>query len=254
MEVFNAFSIADFLAYLFPGIFSLGGIYAIMLLTPLQIFLPNPYNIGLGGWIAIFCISYIIGVIVSGITDAVFRRSSRSNRRKINKGTIQIHDEKLKVAVKEAFEDLFFQSQKPVSQGDLIQTEVREWNESYYYVCRSLVTETMLRAAAAGSREGAYRQLRMNLVGATAIWSAAGILWSVILLLHEGNIYLNNEITITLAIGWPILLLVLSIVAPFYLVRVLVKMMDLHEQREVREVLTSFLSGYKAGIIKKLDR
>lgn len=251
MEVFSAFSIADFLAYLFPGFLGLGGIYAILLLTPLQIFLPNPSEIELGGWIAIFFISYIVGVIISSLTDAAFRQGSSSLRRKKNKGNIQIHDEKLKSAVKEAFEELILRPTNAAREGDPPQDTNFEWNESCYYICRSLVTEAMPRAAASGLREGAYRQLRMNLVGATTIWCAAGILWGSVILLQAGKISLPNETTITMSIFWPILLFVLSIVVPLYLVRTLINMMDIHERREVREILTGFLAGYRTGMIKK---
>src|SRR6185503_13308188 len=97
----SIFTMADFLAYLFPGILSLSGIYVLLLLTPLQHFLKLPEEIG--AWLAFLILSYLTGVLIGTVTDALVRERPKTLRRKQNKGNIQIHDDKLKAAVMEAF-------------------------------------------------------------------------------------------------------------------------------------------------------
>ncbi|MCB9134395.1 MAG: hypothetical protein H6636_03145 [Anaerolineales bacterium] len=251
MEIFNVFSIADFLAYLFPGVLSLSGIYAILLITPLKNFLPSPGVIGLGGWAAFLFLSYITGVLIATVTDTFFRERPKSLRRKQNKGSIQIHDEKLKAEVLEAFNETILSPKGGANKKTDRSSAPSEWNEYCYYVCRSLVTEAMPRAAANGLREGAYRQLRMNLIGSILIWGVAGVLWGLFLLIQPGSIYIINGNNVIIAKGWSGSLVALSISLPIYLVAKLVTMMDKHERREVREILTSFLAGYKTGIFDK---
>jgi prepilin signal peptidase PulO-like enzyme (type II secretory pathway) len=249
MQILNAFSIADLLAYLFPGILSLSGIYLILFLTPFRPLLKLPQDVGTS--LVFLVISYIIGVLISTITDMIFREHRRSIRRKQNKGTIQIHDEKLKEAVVSAFNDLFLNQRETGSKKISQPAVIKEWNEDHYYICRSLVTELMPKAAASGLREGAYRQLRMNLAGSVAIWGVAGVLWGS-KFLSEPNFL--NEITgtnILINNVWAIALIISSIIACSYLIAILRRLMDKHEQREVREILTSFLAGYKMGIFQK---
>lgn len=254
MEVLSLFTIADFLAYLFPGALSLSGIYAILLLTPIQNVLPPPKDIGVGGAIVLLFLSYITGVLVATVTDTFFRERPKSLRRKLNKGNIQINDDKLMIEVMEAFNDTML-TKKGATPAKRKKVSVPlEWNEYYYYVCRSLVTEAMPRAAASGLREGAYRQLRMNLIGSIVIWGVAGILWGLVLLIQVDSIYLINSKNIVIEKEWSISLISLSILLPAYLISKLLTMMDKHERREVREILTTFLSGYKIGIFENLKK
>jgi hypothetical protein len=254
MEVLSLFTIADFLAYLFPGAVSLSGIYVILLLTPLQNILPPPKDIGIGGWIALLFLSYITGVLIATITDTFFRERPKSLRRKLNKGEIQIHDDKLKKEVMEAFNETILGKKRATTTKAKKAVAPLEWNEYYYYICRSLVTEAMPRAAASGLREGAYRQLRMNLIGSIVIWGIAGISWGLVLLLPASTTYAINGDSIIIAKEWSWLLLGLSILVPTYLISKLLTMMDKHERREVREILTTFLSGYKTGIFENREK
>ena len=254
MEVLSLFTIADFLAYLFPGVLSLSGIYAILLLTPFQHFLQPPKDIGIGGWLAFLFLSYITGVLIATVTDTLFRERPKSLRRKQNKGNIQIHDDKLKAAVVEAFHDTILAQKGTTARKTNKSIAPLEWNEYYYYVCRSLVTEAMPRAAASGLREGAYRQLRMNLIGSIVIWGVVGILWGWILLSQAGTAYAINGNNIIIPEEWSTSLIAVSILLPIYLVSKLLIMMDKHERREVREILTTFLAGYKTGVFNKLEK
>jgi hypothetical protein len=254
MEVLSLFTIADFLAYLFPGVLSLGGIYAILLLTPLQNVLQPPKDIGIGGWLAFLFLSYVTGVLIATVTDTLFRERPKALRRQLNKGNIQIHDDKLKTAVMEAFNDTILAPKGITAKKTNKAIVPLEWNEYYYYVCRSLVTEAMPRAAASGLREGAYRQLRMNLIGTIVIWGVTGILWGSVLLAQAGTTYVINGNNITITKEWSWSLIGLSLFLPIYLISKLSTMMDKHERREVREILTTFLAGYKTGVFDKREK
>jgi hypothetical protein len=252
MEVLSLFTIADFLAYLFPGILSLSGLYLLLLLTPLQYYLKLPEEIG--GWLAFLILSYLTGVLIGTVTDALVRERPKTLRRKQNKGNIQIHDDKLKTAVMEAFNDIFLsQKGKNIKKPSKLIAPL-EWNEYHYYVCRSLVADALPRAAASGLREGAYRQLRMNLIGSIVIWGLAGILWGLMLLSQAGTIYTVNEMSIVIPKEWSISLIIVSVLMPLFLVSNLLTMMDKHERREVREILTTFLAGYRTGVFDRREK
>ena len=252
MEVLSAFSIADFLAYLFPGIMSLGGIYLLLCLTPMQYLIQPPEDVG--AWLAVLVISYIVGIFISTLTEMFFRRGVRSKRIIQNKGNIQIHDEKLKLVVIEAFNELIFNQTSTSTRKTKKLTAILEWNEDCYYICRSLVTEMMPRSGANGLREGAFRQLRMNLIGSIVIWGCAGILWGWKILSQASSIYQIYGNDVLISKEWGYLLIILSLFTTILLVVFQRKLMDRHEQREVREILTSFLAGYSAGIFNKRDK
>jgi hypothetical protein len=252
MEVLSLFTVADFLAYLFPGMLSLSGLYVLLLLTPLQHFLKPPQEIA--GGLAFLILSYLTGVLIGTVTDALVRERPKTLRRKQNKGNIQIHDDKLKIAVMEAFNDIFLSQKGTISRKTSKPAVPLEWNEYHYYVCRSLVADSLPRAAASGLREGAYRQLRMNLIGSMLIWGVAGTLWGLVLLSQAGTSYAINGINLVITREWSGSLIALSVLLPVFLVSNLLTMMDKHERREVREILTTFLAGYRSGAFDRQEK
>jgi hypothetical protein len=244
MDIFNVFSIADFLAYLFPGMLSLSGLYVILLLLPIDASIPKPPD-NLGFWVFLLGLSYIFGVLHASVTDLFFREYGREKRGDKNKGNIQIKDEKLKMAVIDAFNSVFLDPPQRNIKGGKTTTsekdEVNNWNKYCYYICRSLVIEKMPLASSHGVREGAYRQLRMNLIIPLIIWGLAGSWWGI----QNWNqnippIWIMGRIVVFIAPIASILLIINLII-----------MMDIHEKREVREILSSFLAGYKTGIFRE---
>lgn len=249
MQILGVFSIADVLANLFPGMFGLLGIYLLLLPTPFGKLLQLPQDLGTS--LVFFIMSYITGALIHSVSDLIFRESPKSNRRRLNKGYVQIHDEKIRNEVVAAFNEFVLRKPAVALNKKRQDSETVEWNESHYYVCRSLVTELMPKAATSGIREGAYRQLRMNLIGAVVILGFAGVLWGGVLLHHPDFIFqmTREDILIDSMAAWG--LIIGSISLSSFLVVVLKRLMDRHEQREVREILTSFLAGYKAGVFNK---
>lgn len=249
MQILGVFSIADVLANLFPGMLGLLGIYLLLLTTPFGKLLQLPQDLGTS--LAFFIMSYITGALIHSISDLIFRENPKSNRRRLNKGYVQIHDEKIRREVISAFNEIFLNQPTVALDKNHQASETMEWNESHYYVCRSLVIELMPKAAASGIREGAYRQLRMNLIGAVVILGFAGVIWGFELIHNPDVISQITGIDILISSVYAWVLIVGSIGLSIFFVVVLKRLMDRHEQREVREILTSFLAGYKSGVFDK---
>ena len=154
MDISNHFSLADFLAYLFPGIFGTMGIYSLLMLTPLSQSLINiPTDLTTG--ILFLGLSYILGVVLSGFTE-IFTSQFRYK-------TIPLvgFEEEIEKAFKIIFD---------VKKLD-------GWTRAHFYLCRSLVFEYMPNAFQTIQRQSGLRQLRMNMLPSTLIWILAGIGW-----------------------------------------------------------------------------
>ena len=137
MDISNRFSLEDFLAYLFPGVTGTLGIYVLLLLTPLQPSLTNFSNDFTTG-IIFLVLSYIVGILLSGISEKTFQYYENQSKIKSYKDTIPLRDE-LRRTVKKAFTETFKLNK---------ETHV-EWCKDYFYLCRSLVIQSMPNALTA---------------------------------------------------------------------------------------------------------
>ena len=86
-------------------------------------------------------------------------------------------------------------------------------------------------------RQSGLRQLRMNLLPSIFIWGGVGIGWGL-KMAYEGN-------------GLGIVLLIAALVFGWIFARLNINRMRSNEWREVREVLTAFLAGYRTGAFKE---
>ena len=223
MDITNRFSAVDFLAYLFPGMVGTLGIYVLLLLTPLKGTLRHlPVNVSTG--ILFLTISFIFGVISSGFSEMVVKKLGEEFRDNL-KTSIEFgvfENEVLK-----AFQNLLKLGQ---------EQEVRTlWSRQHFYLCRSLVIEKMPSCAQLVIRQSGLRQLRMNIMFPVLIWFVAGLTWGI------NQSYSGSRF-------WGVALILASLLSvPPTLISVMNRM-DSNEQREVREVLSAFLIGYKAGL------
>ncbi len=223
MNISEHFSLEDFLAYLFPGVVGLAGIYSILLLTPLQIplsQLPNDVFTG----IVLLVVSYIVGVFLSGISEIILRGFvTHKSALPFGKNTNE--------AILKAFQKVF---------GGPEMTE-EEWSSEQFYLCRSLIGECMPSTLPALKRQSSLRQLRINLLPSLVIWCGAGIGWGI-------RYWLNHEA------GMGIGLIATSVVLSTAFMVITINRARSNERREVREVLTAFVAGYKSGIFDKEKR
>lgn len=227
MDIGSRFSFVDFFAYLFPGIAGMLGVLALLLLTPLRDTL-HLLSADLVTGILLFAVSFVMGVIFSGFSEIAIKWWKPEIRSSI-KASIQLAN--FKDDILEAFRGAL-----ELNRDDKVQ-----WSSEHFYLCRSLVLEKMQSCAQLIQRQGGLRQLRMNMTFPILIWFAAGIAWGI----YE---IANKELF------WGISLLVVSalLLLPTFLI--LVNRMDSNERREVREVLSAFLVGYKAGMFDKRDK
>lgn len=223
MDISEHFSLEDFLAYLFPGVVGSVGIYAILLLTPLQgplSQLPNDVFTG----VILLVVGYIVGVFLSGISEMVFGKFESY------KDKLPFEGDANKPILK-AFQQVF----------DAPKVTEKKWSKEHFYACRSLIGERMPSTSPALKRQSSLRQLRINLLPSLVIWCGAGIGWGI-------RYWLSSET------GMGIGLIVASVVLSAAFMYITVDRARSNERREVREVLTAFLAGYQSGTFDKEKR
>jgi len=226
MDVSKQFSLTDFLAYFFPGLFATIGLFLLLLLTPLNNLLFS-ISIDIVTGTIFLVISYIIGVILAGFSgDVVFGLEKiRGGYKNPNKliPILEFQDE-----IIDAFKKVF-------GAGEKRKTS---WSEWHFQLCRAIVLEKMPAVARRVERENSLRQLRINLVSPIIIWMLAGVGWGIWCILFSTK-------------EWGIVLLVISLLVSLISLNRVLSRMYANDRREVREVLTGFLAGFKLGLFSK---
>lgn len=217
MDISSRFSLTDFLAYLFPGVFTAAGLYFLLLLTPLETSLVN-FTMDLNTGVLFLVFSFILGVIVSGIAE-ILTKSIR------HKNDTQLPLIGLEKDVKRAFKSVFGEK------------EDFKWTRTHFYLCRSIITQYMPNEMQGIQRQSSLRQLRMNLLPSILIWIFTGLGW--------GWRIFNN-----FSGNWGILLIAASIILGIAIFMITVNRMQNNDEREIRETLAAFLIGFKTGLFK----
>jgi hypothetical protein len=227
MDFSNRFSLVDFLAYLFPGVVATLGLYILLLLTPLKDMLRH-LSADLATGILFLIVSFILGVVFSGFSEIAIKWREPEDRARIKSSIPLVNFENDIVS---AFRDILKPNQENAAQ----------WSKEQFYLCRSLVIERMPNCAQLIQRQIGLRQLRMNLAFPMIIWFFAGLGWGI----HQIS---NSEYF------WGVILIAVSVsfVIPAFIM--ILNRMDSNERREVREVLSAFLAGYRMGIFDKVNK
>lgn len=110
-----------------------------------------------------------------------------------------------------------------------------QWSSEHFYLCRSLVFEKMQNCSQLIQRQSGLGQLRMKMTFPIVIWFSVGVAWGI----H--NIANGDRF-------WGIALIAVSTSFVLHAFFLIVNRMDNNERREVREILTAFLAGHKAGL------
>lgn len=224
MDISSRFSIVDFFAYLFPGIAGALGVYALLSLPPLK----STFHLvtsDLTAGIIFLTVSFIMGVIFSGFSEIAIKWREPETRADIKTSIpfTHFHED-----IYKAFQDVL----------KLDQPGKEQWSREHFYMCRSLVFEKMQSCAQLIQRQSSLRQLRMNMTCPLFIWFGAGVAWGIFHLTDRNLLW-----------GISLLATSISLVIPTFLM--VVNRMDSNERREVREVLTAFLAGYKVGMFDR---
>lgn len=226
MNIGNQFSVMDFLAYLFPGIFGTLGLFILLLLTPMKdtlLSIPLDFTTGL-----IFITSgYALGVFLSGFSASILRFIERVT--KYQSSWVSVLVSEFNVAeFANAFKGVFGSS----------STTQFEWNKSHFYLCRAMVYEYMPNMAQYTQRQNALVVMRRNLMAPIGIWLFTGIGWGVWTI--------GNGRT-----DWGITLISLSILVTISVAVSTVSRMHDSSARVSRYVISAFVAGYKAGAFDK---
>lgn len=224
-EVTNQFALQDYLGYLFPGITSTLGIYLLLLLTPLHSTLAS-MEINLIVGILVLVLSYVIGILSSGLSKPIVRLLYKWQRLDEPRDRIPIPE--YRQAIIDAFVTVF---------GLSTTTEI-EWSRNYFLLCRALVHECMPSAGYAANRQNSLRMLREYLLVPVLIWFLVGICFGVSSLIGGFT-------------AWGIVLIAISIVLTLLVIVGLVNKMYGNRKREVRTVLMAFLAGYQQGLFNR---
>jgi hypothetical protein len=220
MEIEKSFSITDFLAYLFPGVFGTTSVFVILILTPLQPLISQiPLDIVTG--VLFLAISYPLGVIFSGFSGAFIRVYNKITLTSTQRNIIPLTS--FQVEVQSAFNELFH------------ITDNRAWSSEHYSACRALISQFMPAIDIDAQRQNALRQLRRNLVFPIILWFLTGLAWGRYL------IYQNNEL-------WGFTLVATSLIIALSSLITMLDRMHKNDQREMQKVLIAFLVGYKMNI------
>ncbi|HSS21215.1 MAG TPA: hypothetical protein VLL54_14170 [Pyrinomonadaceae bacterium] len=227
MDISSRFSPVDFFAYLFPGIAGTLGLLALLSLTPLKGTF-DTLSADLSTGILFLAVSFIMGVVSSGFSEIAIKWREPEARASI-KTSIPLDN----------FQDAIFDAFRDALKLD--QEDKIEWSKDHFYLCRSLVFERMQSCGQLIQRQIGLRQLRMNMTFPIVIWFAVGIAWGI-----------HNIANKSLFWGMTLIVVSTSLVIPTFLM--IVNRMDSNERREVRETLTAFLVGHKAGMFDKSEK
>ncbi len=224
MDIGTKFSLEDFLAYLFPGIVGTLGLYVLLLLTPLSSLLTTlPLDLATG--VLLLALSYVIGVVLSGLAEIALE----PKRQRMHLGWVR--NKILIPGFEQEIISAFWTTFGKSEEGEA------EWSSTHFFLCRSLVLEFMPGLAQTIQRQSSLRQLRMNLIPSITIWAIAGVMWGLRLIASVP--------------AWGYALAIGSAIAWLLIVGTIVNRMNSNERREVREVLTAFLAGFKKGAFKE---
>ncbi|SRR6266498_968132 len=225
MDISKQFSLTDFLAYFFPGAFTITGIYSLILLTPVQTTF-NSISLDITTGIAFLAASYVIGIIGSGLSRDTVKLIEKATKYKNMDKTIRsdtFPEEVVKI----------FQELTGISKKENIS-----WSFNHYLLCRSFVVEKMPAVAQRLERLNDLALFRRNLILPILIWMVAGIGW--------GTLTVSNGIR-----EWGLLLIILSMVLSLLAVGSTVKRMHITIEREKQYMFLSFIVGYKMGLFDK---
>ena len=169
-----------------------------------------------------YVFSYILGVVLSGVTEMIVNSFGLSY-----KGTIPLAG--FEQELKKAFLEVFH-----------FKKEI-EWTKPQFYLCRSIVFEYMPIAVQVIQRQSSLRQLRMNMLPSIFIWMFAGIAWGINMINNGGQ---------PLGLG----LILTSVVLAILLFVLTIDRMRSNERREQREIYSAFLAGFHTGLFRKERR
>jgi hypothetical protein len=227
MQDIKGFSINDFLAFFFPGVISLIGIYLLLLLTPLHAeILAIPLDFSTSVFMFVF--SYVLGAFCSKLLPNIEETIYDSLIKKPDpRSTLSLFPLKNDLLI--AFKSVFLTDDPEV---------YFKTNMGFYY-CRAAIRLKFDRVSYDAEWQNNLQQMRRNLIIPVFILMSAGILW--------GNYFINYSPK-----NWGIALLVVSTVFGLYIILYSIpRAMYASRKREARIIFTSFIAAYKMDLLNE---
>lgn len=218
MDISKQFSLADFLAYFFPGAFAILGIYLLFLLSPVQSTINN-YSLDFTSSIVLIILSYIAGVILSSFSSGVVKKIEKVTKYK------NYHE----VLPDELFPREVIKRYKAMM--NIGKGEEIHWTRNHFRICRSFVIHTMPALAPKIERHADLGLFRRNLVVPLIIWAFTGIYWGVSIILQG-------------FIVWGIIVIIFSAMFSWLTISTTINRMHNSNYIETRDVLLGFIIAY----------
>jgi hypothetical protein len=220
MKDFFEFSLADFLAYMFPGTLMILAIALLLRMSPFkQLVYQIPHNLVTG--VILLSVAYCLGVAISS-TMANFEGQLLKYFR-LSDPIEVIPLKEFDNEVNNAFAQTF---------GDH-----RVWSREHFYLARTLVCEKLPRCAATIERQASLRQIRRNMVMPVLFLGIEGTIAGLkILLSNVGQA------------RWGACMIALSLAGSYVVAAALVKNgMHANRTREMRDVCSGLLVYYHSS-------
>lgn len=227
MEIFNRFSLYEFLAHLFPGIISLTAIYCILLLTPLQEMLLS-LDVNFTFSLFFFALSYVVGLVSKSWSRWIMKILLWIKRDKEFSYRDIIPIPTFEAEIKKAFKEVFKFS----------ESEELNWTKEHYYLCRNITSVVIPDVGRKVEQEVSRKRLRTNLFLSIFLWLVTGIIWGIWIILFGSLV-------------WGIVLIVFTLVIFYSILVTNLRRVSKTDKLEVKEVLNAFLAAHKVGMFEK---
>jgi len=208
-------SLADFLAYLFPGAVALIALGVVLELSPFKRLLTEMAANVLTGFLLI-ALSYFVGIVISSLTY---------NLEEPLRKHYKLQDPRSEIPLDSFHEEV---------RGAFQETLGIEWNGSvdHFYLARSLIREKMPPSARVIDRQGALGQLRRNSIIPVVLLGIVGGYAGVLAVCNEQQWV------------WGSGLALFSVLGSWVVLAKLVQGLHKNRRREARETYAALLVYY----------
>ncbi len=226
------FSLTDFLAYLFPGIGGLLGLWIIMRAIPTMQAWMAHLKLDFTTGIVVIALAYCFGVLSSSVVSVLFSTDDNDKMMKVenpinNPLLLDFRD-----TLKDEFEKKFGCQEK--------------WGKKQFYMIRAIIQQFSPEVVFIAERQNALRQLRRNIVLVTVIWAFALVLHSIKQLFEQ--ISVSNSVGIVFSVLGIIIGVFFAVFGPKRLKSGMIR----NRAFEVRDYSLHFILLSKRGCLKKL--
>jgi len=272
-KMFDRFTLKDFLAYFFPGVVEVLGLYLLLRLMPIGEKIPD-VNIDFLEGVILFIVAYVTGVVlssfswgISSLIKRVARKYFELRKNQFKKKIKKVEEMKKKGGEKKPvdlekkekrlerkkeniekkvddLEDARGQISPAEFQVEVIRVfneilgpykvSATTWSSKHFFLVRSLIDQWMPEHSTLAKRQNTLRMFRQYMLSPVFIWVFFGVAW--------GAGYM------TTSPWWGFIGILGSIIVGGRIAYLLVVRAIRNERREVREICLALLVGHQTGV------